>query len=188
MDGLFDGLDGGPVACGVAGGVADQAFAVEDPGGDRERLDCHSARFRPRTNLALVGAGSRQGFSKLLVVFGRNVAGGRSALSFQALVFEPAAVVAGRDQSRKPPAHQPACNAFEAICRTILTTFVTLLTQLSWWFLYSFEDLWAYGERHHPYACWGAKMLVGGRRSAPQVPRGNASVSTFADHHTFITS
>jgi hypothetical protein len=71
--------------------------------------------------------------------------------------------------------------------RTILTTFVTLVTRVSCGFLYSFEDVWVYPERHHPYACWGAQMLVGGRRSAPQVPRGNPSVSTLQTT-TFITS
>lgn len=44
----FDLLDGSAVAGCVAGGVADQALAAEDPGGDGERLDRHWARFSPR--------------------------------------------------------------------------------------------------------------------------------------------
>lgn len=83
-------------------------------------------------------------------------------------------------QSWKPPAQQPACTASEAICHTIVTTFVTLLTRLSWGFIYSFEDVWAYRERHHPYACGEQKMLVGGQRSAPQVlSRGSAGAAGF---------
>lgn len=46
-EGAFGLLDGRAVAGCVAGGVADQALAVEDPGGDGERLD-HWARFSPR--------------------------------------------------------------------------------------------------------------------------------------------
>jgi hypothetical protein len=80
-----------------------------------------------------------------------------------------------RDVEKGPPT---CLQRVPGILRTILTTFVTLLTRLSCGFLYSFEDVWAYPERHHPYACWGAKMLVGGGRSAPQVPRGDPSVST----------
>ncbi|WP_423181314.1 hypothetical protein [Arthrobacter sp. NyZ413] len=51
VEGAFDLLDGGAVACCVAGGVADQALAAEDPGGDGERLDRHWARFSPRLPL-----------------------------------------------------------------------------------------------------------------------------------------
>jgi RHS repeat-associated protein len=36
-------------------------------------------------------------------------------------------------------------------------------------FLYSCRECWAYGERHHSHACWGATMLIGGRRLAPRL-------------------
>lgn len=51
VEDAFDLLGGSAVAGCVAGGVADQAFAAEDPGGDGERLDRHWALFSPRLRL-----------------------------------------------------------------------------------------------------------------------------------------
>lgn len=48
VEGTFDLFDAGSIADCVAGGVADQALASEDPGRNGERMERHWARFRPR--------------------------------------------------------------------------------------------------------------------------------------------